>query len=337
MSTGVEQTSSPEPVAAEASEADNMATEMSAVFDKITAEDSSGRVPNEGQIASLNDHSVRETPANESEAKSAEQSVSEVKPPQSLNAKAREHWGSLPKEMQEYVSQRETDAQRRISELGHEAKAARTINSIIDNYSARLPEHDRQIPREKHIELLYAANEALLANPARAIQWLAQAHNVDLAQLATPVDPISQARQQERAAMQAELQRYHQQQQAALAQQMTGYLEKFAAEKPYWSQIENEILYHVTALRGTDPDMDYRDVLKAAVDRALKDNPGADKTNAQKQKAEARKKADEAKRLASLNVRSVVGKITYTPKGSLAGEAMSQVMSGIYDDIQARG
>ena len=104
--------------------------------------------------------------------------------PVSLNAKAREHWASLPTEMKQFIAEREVQSQQKISELGQHARAARQINAVIDNYAAHLPEQERAIPREKHIELLYAANDALQQDPARAIQWLAQAHSVDLAELA---------------------------------------------------------------------------------------------------------------------------------------------------------
>jgi hypothetical protein len=133
-------------------------------------------------------------------------------------------------------------------------------------------------------------------------------------------------RQQAYAEFQAELQQQH-------AQQQTTYIAKFAADKPYFSHIQNEVLYHVLALKGTNPELDYRELLRRAHDKALAEHPDLDpktKERTQTQMREAKRKADEARRQQSLNVRSTVGA---APRSS--GDMYSR-MADIYDQIHGR-
>ncbi len=89
----------------------------------------------------------------------------------------------------------------------------------------------------------------------------------------TPAGSLEQVRNE---AYQAALQRMHQQQTAVHEQQASNYIEKFAEGKPYWPQIENQVLYHILALKGTNPEMDYRELLQTAHDRALSEQRDLD-------------------------------------------------------------
>jgi predicted chitinase len=175
---------------------------------------------------------------------------------------------------------------------------------------------------------------------------LARACGVDLARLAeAPVDPIQQvqqqarqeierARQQERESILAQLQQQQQQQAAAYEQQLADFIGQFKADKPNWDEIESDLVYHVHALRATNPGLPPHEILKTAYDRALASRPEADpraKESAQKELAERKRKANEAKRLASLNVKSMIGA---APKS--VGKDMYAEMADIYDRVASR-
>jgi hypothetical protein len=77
--------------------------------------------------------------------------------------------------------------------------------------------------------------------------------------------------------------------------------------KDHWPSIEDEAVRQVNAVREQNPSLFHMDplrVVRDAVERAEKICGISDKQSA----VEARKKADEAKRLASMNVRSVLSK-----------------------------
>jgi hypothetical protein len=74
---------------------------------------------------------------------------------------------------------------------------------------------------------------------------------------------------------------------------------------------------------GLSEAMTEREIIQAAYDRA---------TEAPRLRAEAKKKADEAKKLASLNVKSSMGA---SPKSSF--KSLEDEMAATYDRIQAAG
>ena len=141
---------------------------------------------------------------------------------------------------------------------------------------------------------LLAANDALERNPAEALQWLANHYGVDLGSLGqAPPDPqqeaqtlLQQAQQEALRSFQAQQQWEQQQQQQAMAQQLTQHVERFASDKPHWAELEPEILHHVSGLRATRPEMDPRDVLQTAYDKALAGRPELDASKKGRAKAQ---------------------------------------------------
>ena len=63
-------------------------------------------------------------------------------PPRGWSAKTHEIWNSLPKEAQDYIAQRENQAQQRLSELGTEAKTARSVGELLQQF-------DQVVPRDQ--------------------------------------------------------------------------------------------------------------------------------------------------------------------------------------------
>ncbi|MGE5162864.1 MAG: hypothetical protein ACM3IH_02425 [Sphingobacteriales bacterium] len=251
-------------------------------------------------------------------------------------------WAQLPVAAKEYIGQREYEMICKLSEFGrlnNEASQAaerlgiNELANVLEHHAHSIPRLPDGQPMPPHavLQRLLQANEMLLRDPEKAIKWLAQDRGVDVARLAeAPVDPIERARQQERQAIFAQLQQHQQRQAAAYEQQVTDFIEAFAKEKPNWHAIEDEVHYHVLALKGTNPDMSPHEVLQRAYDRALASRPEMDpraKESSQRELAERKRKADEARKFASLNVgmRSAGGLMSSVDK------SMEQTMREVAD------
>ena len=69
-----------------------------------------------------------------------------------------EHWSAVPEQLRPYLHQRETEAQRRITELGGRAKLSDEVGRAFEKYGVQLPQglgHDRAV------EMMLAAHHAL--------------------------------------------------------------------------------------------------------------------------------------------------------------------------------
>jgi hypothetical protein len=86
-------------------------------------------------------------------------------------------------------------------------------------------------------------------------------------------------------------------------------------DKDYWPDIEGEVLAQIHAIKAATPDKDPKEVLQEAHDRAIKLNDevsnklkqGQARKRSGRKAAEEKRKAEEAKRLASLNTKSSSG------------------------------
>src|SRR5262245_12343324 len=238
-------------------------------------------------------------------------------------------WGNVPREVQQMIFEREKEAQDKISAQGSEIAelrkaggSAAELGGVIERYSAHIPrdQSGQAMAAPAVLEHLLAAHQMLEQSPGPAIMALANSYGVSLADLA--FDPQAHAaseqqRQYQLAQHQYEVKQLHNQiaqlqhQQQQYHQQRMGYLHqetaKFFEGKEYSSELENEIHHQVAALRDRNPslfEVAPLEVLKLAEERALQFTGISDK----RKTTEAKKKADEARRLASLNVRSAVGR-----------------------------
>ena len=250
----------------------------------------------------------------------------------------RKQWGALPREAQQWISEREAQAQQKITEQG------RQLSEMQRGAQASMPhlEHVERVARETGLttdatlQHWAAADHFIKTDPEGAIRYLAEAHGVDLGQFAG--DPQQQQAQQMRAQqfeqmrsayaqMQQEQVQRHQQQE----QHLTAAITRFADGKPYWAQIEPHVVQQIYAMKMTDPGLVQADpmgALQEAEKQALKLSGVEDRLPARQ--AEAKKKADEAKRLASLNVRSSIT----SPKPSY--KTMEEEMTVTYERLNGR-
>jgi hypothetical protein len=265
-------------------------------------------------------------------------------------------WDGLSPEARQIVAERESQAQSKISELGRAVKATETVRPFLEPLGKIAQQ--RGVQPGEVIQRLLAANEYLERDPKGALQWLANAHRIDLSQLApqTQIDPnnpesahyaaltrelddlkrqLAETKNHVTARETAEVQ--------AREQTLVASVEKFAQDKEYWPEIEDEVYHQILALKSADPQKVLSDpmaTLKEAEQRAIRLKPEVqtklEKAERTKQeadkKAEQKRKADEAKKHASLNVKSSTGS---TPKASF--KSLEDEMSQVYDRMQATG
>lgn len=233
--------------------------------------------------------------------------------------------------------------------IGHEVQVATEVGKVVKSYRDFIPRsQDGQLmPAQTVLQEMLKAHRIMVERPADAIMHLAQASGIDLAQLAhqAPVDPIEQiqtqarqqveqARQEERQAIHAQLRQAQEQQAAIQQQQLIDYVGRFAGERSqYWDRIELDVLYHVAALKSVHPQASPMQILEAAHDRALREHSDLDPRQQEKAKAdlaERVRKAEQAKRLASMNARS---KISSSASPKSGNTDLVSSMTDVYNRI----
>ena len=101
-----------------------------------------------------------------------------IAPPASWSAEMHSHWTTLPPQIQTYVSQREQDASRKISEQGNELGRARPVVDLFDRYQQNFDRHG--VSLEDGMASLMQAQEMLDQNPLQGIAAIAETYGIDL-------------------------------------------------------------------------------------------------------------------------------------------------------------
>jgi hypothetical protein len=236
--------------------------------------------------------------------------------PQAWSQDKAEAWAKLDPVTQKYISERELQAAQKISELG-QAKSS-PFDEVVQRYSSHIPRgpDGNPMPAQSVLDHLLAAHAMLESQPGPAIQALANSYGIDLRQMAH--DPQAAAQQQQIVSQYAQQVQHLQAQVAQLQSQRSQYQSQraqwlqqqaleYLKDKEYSPEFENEIHHQVAAIRDRNPaqfEIDPMSVLREAERRAYKFTGHGDKSSAE----EAKKKADEAKRLGSMNVKSKIGR-----------------------------
>ena len=102
--------------------------------------------------------------------------------PQDIRAR---HWESLPPELRRFISMREAEAHRMISEQGGRLKQFEPIRSVFDQWRQHVPELEQMAPHDA-VNHMLAAHHMLASRPQEAMQWLAQQYGIDPLSLLAP-------------------------------------------------------------------------------------------------------------------------------------------------------
>jgi hypothetical protein len=288
--------------------------------------------------------------------------------PHSWSADVKAKWASLPPEVQEYVAQREKETHTKITQQGNELRAFLPVREVYEHIRSQgIP-----AGREPEVIANWARAQAFLdSNPVEGLKWLAQTYKVDLSQLSgvpqKPTDTqaiddlfrdprldkiapeigelkgeVTQLKRQLQAGRYAEQAR----QQATVESIISDFSNRDGV-KDYWPELELDVVNEIEVLKAQDPTLTYEKLLEKAFDRAkwanqdirariLSDQQRKDKealeATRKKEQAEAVKKAEAAKRQASMNVRSGVTASTPTFDGKWDDKGR---LHALYDRITA--
>jgi hypothetical protein len=249
--------------------------------------------------------------------------VAAIDPPVSWSAEKKALWPTLSPDAQSYIAQREGEAHKRISELGQQVKAHEPYRQIEEHFSDVLRKNNLRGPDA--VARAMAVARMFDENPENAISELSKAYGVNLSGSQSPSQEPGQESGEVRALkseiaslkrmvgetaskVTAREQAEHQQTQAALDKLVAD----FSKDKTDLAEIEGDFVAHISAIRSAEPDLAHEKVLEKAYEAARWANPNTrtkllaeqEKQRAEKADAEQKKKAAEAKKVGSLNVKS---------------------------------
>jgi hypothetical protein len=353
-------TSAPAVEAREAPEqtfGDRLDADLSAAYDKLNTpaaeRDESGRFkskvaealadPPEG--AEATEPTTEAVEDQTPDAPAEEAKPSPISPPASWSAEMKAKWDKLPPDVQQYAVQRESESQQALSRLGNELGQLKGVRETVEQHRDLFEK--RGISYKEGVTRLLNAQRLLETEPVRGLALLAQEYGVDLRSFGGQPDQYGQ-QQAIPPALVAEMERLRaevrqtsartemreRQEAEAERTKLESLVADVAAKNPDFSLVENEVVRLVPIIREQNPGLSHKELLEKAIDEAGWVNPTVREQRLAKQvklKADAEaKKATEAKRLASLNVKS---NATARP----GPKSMVDTIEAAYDRIQARG
>lgn len=294
---------------------------MASVYDKANPARSEG-----GQFASKTENSG-EAPATavepaaettgQPEALNPEPAAPAIEAPVSWPAEMKAKFGTLPPEVRDFVAKREGEAHKAITQMGQQVKAFEPIRSSLERHADLIRANG--VPPDQAIENMFSVAKALETDPRGALMAIAEMHGVDLRTFADGAEPQAQrapevtALEQKVAKLEGILTAQQRQQFESEQSQAVKEIETFAKTAPYF----DEVRQHVGKLLQAGTAETLADAYEQATwanptirERILADQRKADED---KRRAEAGKKATDAKRIAPLNQRSVNGASPSTP------------------------
>lgn len=176
---------------------DNLADDLNAAFDEAVSDPIEPTEPQE-----IPEPVEAGAPEVEPAAEPVEPAEPAIDFPAAWKKDYSEHWGSLPRDVQQYIIEREKQAQQGINEKGQALseleRQFQPLQEVIQPYAQTFAMQG--MTPVQGVQQLLAYQQALTENPQETLLQLAQAYGVDLQQAfeSQPyVDPQVQTLQQE--------------------------------------------------------------------------------------------------------------------------------------------
>lgn len=247
-------------------------------------------------------------------------------------ADAKAEWSKLPPAVQAAVMKREAE----MNEGGRQwSDQKRRYEAILAPAAQAF--QARNLSVEDGLNRLLSAQDFLDREPASAIAWLAKSYGVDLQNLASN-PPAPQPQLQSDPRVQQLAQQYstlESQLNGFLQSQTMGVIESFAKDKPYYAEVESELLKIIPIVKAENPDANPQAVLEKAYDQAVWLNQTVrEKLIADRQQAQQQQQTDAIKAKAAQAAKAAV-----SVKGSSNGVATpsrkpTMVDESVYDTVR---
>lgn len=277
---------------------------------------------------------------------SATQNLDSIPAPISWSTEKRQAFQSLPKDVQQYIVEREKDSQRLISQKSEEydrtIKGTKEVLDVLEPYKQNFAQ--RGVSEREAIQYLLQANDFLEKNPKEAIRRLAQMNGIDLAEVAQEpetIDPQIQHLSRELDSLKGFISHQQQTAQQQYISQLGSYLESFenatdeSGEKkyPYIAEagFEDLMATEVTRLRRINPQMNLDHILHTAYENTVWLQPQLREAEIAKRSgiAEARRISEEKAKAAEARKRGI------SVTGSPSGAAKPLSTGSIRGDLEA--
>jgi hypothetical protein len=320
---------------------------MGEQFDVLEADSSEESAPViEEQSASEEAHTddvVDETTESNTESEGSEPDNQTITAPQSMSAKDREAFYTLPPESQQWISDRvksqEADYTRKTMEVAEQRK-------MYDKLEQAIAPRRQQFAMDgmddgTAIGQLLALSDYAASDPVGFSRYLLNQRGIPISALTEPdvenhVDP-------QMLAMQNRLQGFENhfsQQQAQQSEQegavVSGVIDGFASDNPFYGELESEMIPIVSALRESKPGLTSEQYLATAYKMAIAANDEvAAKINVDiKAKSEA-ERISKAKKQSSAAKRAGGTRVSSTgvlPAGAAKAKSVDDFIGALVDD-----
>lgn len=323
-------------------------SELSAIYDKANPPrgDDGKFVSRDGEPAAEEEPPAEETVLEgKPEGEAGETAQPSIAPPNSLPSELKAQWASVPPAMQEHIAKREAETHRAITQLGQQVKSLQPFGQLVESNRDVFQNHRRNVDPVEGIRQLLQAQRQLDHDPGPSIAHIAKVYGVDLSVFGSqsaegsnqsPQVASLQAYIRDLEAKTSNLERivYAEQQQKAEANTyaLQNTVEDFLRETPLDDEIVSDVVAHIEALKITSPHLSQKEMMKEAYEKALWSNPQRRQALIAKERADAEaaklkeqtKRATEAKRAGTINVRS-------TPGNAKPVRSLDDELAAIYD------
>ena len=326
---------------------------MESAFDELeeTGEIIDDSDISEEQIANVveakTDSDVEENTDSDTVAKaeaSSEPDDQTITAPQSMSAKDREAFTTLPPEQQKWISDRAKEQESAFTQKTMELADQRKGYDKLDQILA---------PRRQQLALdgmddstavgqLFALSDYANNDPIGFVKYMMNARQIPMSALTESAGPQQPADPQ-LAAMQQKMQGFEnfltQQQMQAQQQAETainGDVQKFAQDNEFYAELENEMIPVVAALRQNDPNLSNHDALSKAYKMAIAANDGVSaKVEASKSTKAETDKVAMAKARAAKSKKAAASNVVRSgarPAGKAGVENVEDFIGGLVDE-----
>jgi len=321
---------------------------MAAQFDAIESESPSEDTPSQETAESSEssespEDTVAEATDSDADSEGSEPDDQTITAPQSMSAKDREAFYSLPPESQQWISDRvksqEADYTRKTMEVAEQRKLYDKLEQAIAPRRQQFAMNG--MDEGTAIGQLLALSDYADSDPVGFTRYLLEQRGIPVSALSENVGEYSVDPQL--LAMQNRLQGFEnyfsQQQNQQLEQQgevVSGVIEDFATANPFYEELEREMIPIVSALRESKPGLTSDQYLQMAYKMALATNDEVSgkievdrKAKSETERiAKAKKDATAAKRAGGTNIRTT-GTL---PSGAAKAKSVDDFIGALVDD-----
>lgn len=262
-----------------------------------------------------------------------------IEAPHSWKNEAKAHWDSLPKEVKQYIVDRETEVHKGFTRQDEERTFGKQLKDVINPYMPLIQAEGGTAAQavQSLLNTAYTLRTATTAQKVELVRQMAQQYGVPLEELAQPqqwVDPALESLQQRLERIERENQALQQQRQMQQAYETESSIAAFGS-KPGHEHLD-KIAPHMSALiqQGLVQGSTTEELLENAYQQAVWAHPDLRSTlllqqqqeSEAKRAAEAKQKAEAARKAAgSVSGSPGVNPAAQTPERSLRDELRAQL------------